>query len=75
MKRKQQSARGAWDLGMRSVYARDGVTMMSAVQLAMGPPGWCAEAVAEEALQCRQQQKSWPDGELHHGAYMPSCRH
>ncbi len=41
---KQQSAQGVWDLGMRSAYARGGATMMPAVQLAMGPPGWCGSA-------------------------------
>ena len=63
-KMKQQSAQGVWDLGMRSAYARGGATMMPAVQLAMGPPGWCAEAAAEEGLQCQPQQRLWPDGEF-----------
>lgn len=64
VRRKQQSARGAWDLDMRSVYARGGATMMPAVQLATGPPGWCAEAVVEEAPQCQPQQRLWRDGEF-----------
>lgn len=46
------------------MYARGGATTMPAVQLAMDPPGWCAEVVVGEAPQFLPQPKLWPDGAL-----------